>query len=141
MELVVMADAELLFGDYLRVGLAGLLGRAIAVGTRLANLPARPAESVLLFRTGGPARTLVSDGPQLTLETRAPLESKAWELMSYGHALMLAAGRLGVILPGGHQVHSVIEFAGPANLPDPVTNSPRYTATYSAHIGASVVTT
>lgn len=144
MQIVVMPDVEQLLADYLKSQISVFVanGAAIKVGTRLENVTGqpnnRPVESVVLYRTGGTAGTIVSDKPTVTVDVRAPLESRAQFVAAVCHALLLAAGRDGVVL-GGHQVYGVAEFSGPGNLPDPVTAVPRYTFTVQVHIAGTVV--
>lgn len=142
MQFVIMADIEKLLIDFLEVQLPLFGATGVAVGTKLERLPSvagkRPAESVVLFRTGGGTGTMVSDRPTVTVEVRAVRESRAEWLAQRVRALINAAGREGVILDG-HQVYSVAEFSGPASLPDPITESPRYSSSYQVHIAGTVV--
>ena len=106
--------------DLLATYLTDVLG--VPVGTRAAAVP----EFVRVLRTGGPAPTRVTDSPQVTLEAYGKYESTAL-------ALLGRARRALADLPGGElygwSVKSFTEFGGPANLPDPSSESHRYTLT------------
>jgi hypothetical protein len=130
MALIVDADAEQLLIDYL-YGALPALGFPVPVASRIERLGSdpskRPAESVVLVRTGGPRRDFVTDQPQITVDSRARLESRAVQLANACRALLND-------LPGqvlaGHPVYSVQEFSGPTNQPtdqDPV----RYSQSFS----------
>lgn len=138
-QLIFMPDTESVLATYLTAQLV-LIDKAIPVGTRLENLPGTglPPESVVLFRTGGLAGTVRSDMPLITVEARAIRESRAYEIANEVRTLLMRAGRDGEVLEG-HQIYSVIELAGPGNLPDPFTSQPRYTATYQVHIAGVVI--
>lgn len=136
MELITTPDIEQLTIDWLGLVLPLVYGQAVPVGTRIPN--PRPVRSVILFRTGGAMQTIVSDRPTVTVECRSDIESDAARLMGCVDALLRAAGRDGAMW-GGHQVYSV-SAASVANLPDPITNQARYTASYQIHVRASVST-
>lgn len=106
--------------DLLSTHLEGVLG--VPAGTRASSA----ASFVRVLRTGGPAPTRVTDSPQVTVEAYHPRESGAI-------ALLGRARRALADLPGsevdGWAVKSVDEIGGPANLPDPTSESHRYTYT------------
>lgn len=107
--------------DLLSTHLGTALG--VPVGTRMASV----STFVRILRTGGPAPTRVTDSPQVTIEAYHPRESGALALM--GQARRVLADLPGTELDGW-AVKSVTELGGPANLPNPTTESHRYT--YSA---------
>lgn len=91
----------------------------------------RPPRLVTVRRTGGPAASRVSDRPQVTVECWAPTAKQAQDDAQLARQLIhqMADGS-----PRGDViVYRVDEFAGPVDLPDPVTPYPRYTFTVSMH--------
>lgn len=106
--------------ELLSVHLGAVLG--VPAGTRLAAV----SSFVRVLRTGGPAPTRITDSPQVTIEAYHSRESGAIALL--GRARRALADLPGTDL-GGWAVKSVTELGGPANLPDPTTESHRYTFT------------
>lgn len=94
----------------------------VPVGTRMASV----SSFVRVLRTGGPAPTRVTDSPQVTVEAYHSRESGAIALL--GEARRALADLPGTELDGW-AVKSVTELGGPANLPNPTTESHRYTYT------------
>lgn len=131
MELIMKADVESVYIGYLAEQLP-LHGPVVHVGSKIPN--PLPAECVVAFRTGGAEQTKVSDAPLLTVECRAKTETRAYDLMALVSALVKASD--GLVLDG-HQVYSV-NSTGLANLPDPLTEKPRYTETFQIHIASTV---
>lgn len=132
-ELVVSPDAEQIFIDYLRGGLLDQGFNVPVAGKVIAG-----AESLTVFATGGPGRqTHRSSSKQLTVDSRAALESRAGGIARMVDALMFAAS--GQVL-AGHQIYSVISFADPGNLPDPnAQSSARYRQSFEIHIESTVL--
>ena len=95
---------------------------SVPVGTRMASVP----EFIRILRTGGPAPTRVTDSPQVTIEAYHSRESGAIRLLEDARMELMN-------LPGteldGYRVKSVEVIGGPANLPNPTTESHRYTLT------------
>lgn len=91
----------------------------------------RPATFVRIFRTGGPKATLVTDAAQLTIESWAADADTACDNAELVRAHIND-------LPGrvvnGHAFYLVEEMSGPAELPDPVSMSRRFTWTASVHV-------
>lgn len=86
----------------------------------------RPARFVLVRRVGGPRRDLVTDEATVTVEAWAATEQDAHDLAQLARAaLHTLAGRKHDDIT----VYKVGEFAGPASLPDPESDQPRYTLT------------
>jgi hypothetical protein len=86
----------------------------------------RPDRFVRIIRTGGPMKNLVQDAPQLTVECWGLKDEDAADLASLSRALLKAAqGQVW----DGVAIGAVHEFSGPALLPDPLSNQPRYTFT------------
>lgn len=118
--LVIFPDATALVCDYLRPLLGG-----VKVGAAVPN--PRPARFVLVRRTGGPRGSYVHDLAQMTVECWATKEADAHDLSQVvrGHLHRLRGTR-----QAGVAFYRVTEFAGPASLPDPLSDSPRYTQTF-----------
>lgn len=132
------APAERLLIAYLAARLPTVTddrGRAflMTVASRVPN--PRPAECVVLYRTGGTMRDLVTDQPQITVEVRAKTEERCALVIGVVRALLWELE--GQVLEG-HQVYTVDEFAGPANLPDPL-GGVRYSMTLSLAIRADAL--
>lgn len=84
----------------------------------------RPSRFVQVFRTGGPRHNLVVDGAQLTIECWADTAAEAADLASLVRAALLAV-RSDVV--GTVTFYKVDELAGPADLPDPLSQQARMT--------------
>lgn len=88
----------------------------------------RPAEFLTVRRTGGPKRNLVTDQAQLTVESWAESDEDAHDNIQRARALLND-------MPGqtlsGVPVYRVEELTGPANLPDPLSDQPRYSQSFS----------
>jgi len=122
-ELIVFPDVEQLLIDYLTPSLA------VPVGTAVPN--PRPTSFVTVNRFGGPRRGLVVDDAQLGFEYWAERESQAAQLAQLvrAHINALQGQRV-----NGVQVYRVREFAGPANLPDPLSGQPRYVQQFGVQV-------
>jgi hypothetical protein len=83
----------------------------------------RPAQFVLVFRTGGPRVGVVTDAAQLTIEAWAANDADAHDLAQACRAIL---GSLEGAVVGGVTVIKVIPFGGPGYLPDPQSDQPRY---------------
>lgn len=119
----------------------GYLASALATRGRVVRVAGqvpspRPAECVVVFRTGGPMSTMVTDRPQITVDSRAQRASVAAGLANLVRALMADMDGRTV---GGVYVYGVAEASGPANLPDPTTPGEyRYRQTFSVALGATI---
>lgn len=121
MLLVEFADAELLLTTYLRNQLPLVGYPGIQVVTQIPN--ARPTQFVLLQRTGGPKRDLVTDSAQISFDVYSNTQKNAHDLMA---ATRMLVNGLAQTYQQGHAIYKVVEFTGPQNLPDPVVPLPRY---------------
>jgi hypothetical protein len=106
--------------DVLTIHLGAVLD--VPAGTKSSSA----AKYLRVLRTGGPPATRVTDSPQVTIEAYDAFESGAINLLELArHALCE--------LPGtgldGWRVKSVDIVGGPSNLPDPSSESHRYTLT------------
>jgi hypothetical protein len=122
---VVFPDVVELVVDALRAGFTAH-GNAAGAGNELPKT--RPAAGfVLVRRIGGPRRDLVTDSAQLRLEASAPTKPAASDLAQLARALVHAMEGRAV---DGVAVYRIGEFAGPQDLPDPVSPQiPRYVFT------------
>lgn len=91
----------------------------------------RPSIFIRIFRTGGPRANRVVDGAQLTVESWAPDADIAnTNAQAVRAQLNLLPEQTGVT----PAIYRVDEFSGPAELPDPVSLSRRFTWTSVVHI-------
>jgi hypothetical protein len=88
----------------------------------------RPTTFVLVRRTGGPKRNLVTDQAQITVESWAATCEDAADLAQSARAIMNDLPGQSI---GGVLVVRVEEASGPADLPDPLSDQPRYSQTFS----------
>jgi len=133
-QLIVDPDIEDLYIAYLMEKFASR-GESFPIGTKVPADGA--AESIVLMRTGGTRKTLVSDEPTLTVESRAATETRASWIARTAGALIRASD--GLVL-NGHQVYEVGNAGYLVNLPDPLTEGPRYTESFSIHLRSTVTT-
>jgi hypothetical protein len=96
----------------------------------------RPAMFVKFLGVGGVQRDRVTDVPTLAVEAWASMRVDAHLLAQQVRAIMHS-------LEGqtfaGYSVQEVVEFAGPADLPDPLSDQYRYSATYAVAIRSDTV--
>lgn len=97
----------------------------------------RPLEFMVIRRQGGPRRNLVVDQAQLRFEQYAQTAERAAALALLGRAYVQAArGQV----RDGFTICRIEEFAGPQDLPDPITQLPRYVFTELVHLRGIAVT-
>lgn len=96
----------------------------------------RPAEFVKVMGVGGVRRDPVTDVPTLAVEAWASTRTRAAELAQQVRAIIWS---LEGTSTAGYAVQEVAEFAGPADLPDPLSNQFRYTATYAVAIRTETI--
>lgn len=106
-------------------------GGTLEIGNRIPS--PRPVEFARVLGVGGTRRDPVTDVPTLAVEAWADTRSRAATLAQELRACLYSLE--GVTL-GGFTVQDVVEFAGPGDLPDPLSNQNRYTATYAVPIRA-----
>lgn len=97
----------------------------------------RPLEFMVVRRQGGTRRNLIVDQAQLRFEQYAQTAERAAALALLARAYVQAArGQV----RDGFTICRIEEFAGPQDLPDPITQLPRYIFTELAHLrGVAVV--
>lgn len=91
----------------------------------------RPARFVTVERTGGPRRNLVVDGAQITIDAWGRDRAEAHDLAQAARAIVNALE--GTTTVDELTVYGVDEFSGPAFLPDPDTDQPRFRWTTSVN--------
>lgn len=133
-EVIVFGDIEAAFVDYLTDALA-YRGRPAVVAATIPN-PRPAGEFVTVTLVGGARRDLVTASPSLMFECWALLASKACSLADLTAALVYSAR--GETL-SGLTIYRVTPFAGPAFVPDPVTDQPRYRFMASVDVRGSVL--
>lgn len=120
---VLFPDAVLIVTAWLRSELE-LDGEPVPVVTLVPD--PRPDRFVIIYRTGGVRRDLVTDLAQVTVEAWGADEKAAHDLAQHARALVHA-------MPGevidGTTVYRVDELAGPALLPDDRSAQARYVFT------------
>jgi hypothetical protein len=127
-EVIVFPDTEDLLVTFLA---ARLRARGYDIPVTDAVPDQRPEAFVVVTRHGGTRRNIVVDQPTIGVECWHTADKPAHDLAQLVRALihsLRGSGELGVA------VYRVQEFAGPANLPDPVSAQPRYTFTVSIDV-------
>lgn len=118
-EVITFPDTEALVISYLN----GLMVEP--VHSEIPN--PRPTSFVTVTRTGGPKRNIVTDGAQVTVDSWGATKAQAHDTAQEARALLNA-------LPGqsvsGVAFYRVDELSGPADLPDPLSNTPRYSQSF-----------
>ena len=135
-ELILFPDVEQEACDHLTAAFAATTEfRGV---TATGKVPTkRPSRFVRIRRTGGQQLGVIVDQPTIVVEGYASTDTGASRLCSYAVALLVQAGRdrrLGaaaVVSPG------VVVPGAPQNLPDPVTDQARYTATVTVALRGS----
>lgn len=89
---------------------------------------------LLVRRLGGSQHDVVVDDATLAVEAWAPTDIAAHDLIQEARAVVHSL--VGTQLDGV-AVYRVQEFAGPASLPDPDSDHPRYTLTISVSLRGS----
>jgi hypothetical protein len=121
-------DAVTVVVNYLRAALAAA-GRPVTVSAKVPN--PRPVELVRVSRTGGPEVMPMIDGAQITVDCWAAATTSAFDIAALARRLV---HNMAGTVQAGVSVHRVVEFGGPQDLPDPVSNTPRVTFTVQVQI-------
>lgn len=123
-ELIVFPDVVSVVKSALDARLAELGVTGVPV---VEKVPAEhPARFVRLVRTGGASVWPVVDRAMITVEAWATSD-KAADALAQAVRAVIKAMRGTVV--AGIPVYTVVEFSGPANVPDPVSRRPRFTWT------------
>lgn len=120
---VIGPDATDVCVSFLRDALDGQ-GDDATVAARIPNL--RPERLVVVRRVGGPRLNLVADDPMISVECWAADTADAHDLAQLCRALVHTM-RGGTV--AGVPIYRIDELAGPADLPDPLSDQPRYVFT------------
>jgi hypothetical protein len=91
----------------------------------------RPTRFVRVLRTGGPRVNIVTDSAQITVEAWAASDHDAHDLAQAARAVL---NSLEGTVTSGATVYGINEFSGPAYLPDPESEQPRYTWSASVNV-------
>lgn len=126
-EVIVFPDATKLLIDYLNAELG------IPVHHEIPK--PRPTAFLTVRRVGGVRQTLVSDNPMVVFEAWSNSHEDAHSIAQAARALVHAAR--GQVLDGV-AVYGIVEISGPADLPDPLSNQPRFTFTLTVAVRGSV---
>lgn len=114
-EVIIFDDATAIVIDYLTDALTERSDDTPV----LPRVPTdRPARFVVVRRTGGVARNRVVDDPQITVESWGNSDEDAHDRLQLCRGLLLA------------RPYRVAEVSGPGNLPDPLSDQPRYSQTF-----------
>lgn len=133
MTIITDADVEGLLIDYLMAN----IGFSIPIATSIERLTTgtkRPAESVVVVRTGGVRRDFLTDEPTIAVDVRAPTETRAVIIANRVRSLIndLQDREL-----GGHQVYGVAEFSALVNQPSPPLDPVKYASVFSIALRSS----
>lgn len=99
-------------------------GDTVPVRTLVPN--PRPARFVTVRRIGGARLNLVADNPTITIEAWGTDEADAHDLCQLARTFVYA---MRGTVHDGVGIYRIGEFGGPANLPDPLSDQPRYSCT------------
>ena len=131
--MIVDPDSEQLLIDYLAERLPPL-GVDWPVGDRA---PIGPTSYIVLIRTGGARRDLVTDQAQITIDTVSGDSGSAAHVANLVRALI--NDLWGGVALGGHPVYQVNELSGPYSNPTR-TDLFRYSQSFLVAIRAAQVT-
>ena len=109
--MIVDPDVEHLLIDHLAVALPASGFPDIPVSDRV---PQQGVESVVLIRTGGVRRDMVTDQAQISVDVRAGTNSRAMAIAQQVRALI---NDLWATIVGGFQIYDVNELSGPYSNP------------------------
>lgn len=125
-------DAERI-ADAIQVRHRATFASQLVTTNRIPN--PRPAEFVRVLGVGGTRRDRVTDVPTLAVEAWAASRSRAAALAQEVRAIVHS---LEGATFAGYTVQDVVEFAGPGDLPDPLSDQSRFTATYAIAIRSEI---
>jgi len=106
---------------------ASYLNDTLGVTTDIKVPNPRPDEFYRVQRVGGTSREMVMDDATVVVEAWAPTEAEADDLAQLARAHLLAIHNDYI---GSTLLYRCVDVAAPGLLPDPVSGSPRSTATY-----------
>lgn len=126
-------DAPERIADAIQVRHRAAFGSQLVTTNRTPN--PRPAEFVKVIGVGGVRRDLVTDVPTLAVEAWAASRSRAAALAQEVRAIIHS---LEGATFAGYTVQDVDEYAGPGDLPDPLSDQSRYSGTYAVTIRSEI---
>lgn len=104
-------------------------------GTRVPN--PRPTGGFLVIRrVGGPRLNIVADNPTVTIEAWHDTDGEAHDLCQLARSIVHA---MRGEVHSGSTIYRISEFAGPTDLPDPLSDHPRYSCTLSIRVRGAVL--
>lgn len=127
-DVVIFPDAEHVVLDFLHDELGD-----VDVGNFVPK--PRPERFVLVRRLGGPRMNEVADNAMLGIEAWGENLGDAQDLIQWCRALIHSMS--GQIV-AGVTVYRVTEIGGPAQLPDPLSDQPRYVFTVQVAMRGAV---
>lgn len=122
---IIFPDTVGIVIDYLRYELA-LRSDPATICSMIP--PSRPTRMVTVRRVGGIQQTVVSDAASIAIECWAPHEQDARDLAAICRALIHA---MAGTIQAGVPIYRIEDFAGPGDLADPDTATPRTVFTVS----------
>lgn len=131
---VLFPDAALVAVEAIRAGLVER-GDTTHVGTTIPS--PRPAALIQAHRVGGVRATVVSDRAQIAVESWDATAEAAHDRAQLCRALL---HQLADTSHNGVAVYRVGELGGPAELPDPLSDNPRYVFTVELHLRGAALT-
>ena len=126
-------DAAERIADEVQVRHRAAFGSTLTTTNRTPN--PRPAEFAKVILVGGVRRDQVTDVPTLAVEAWAASRSRASTLAQEVRAVIHSL--VGATF-AGYAVQDVAEYAGPGDLPDPLSDQSRYSATYAVTIRSEI---
>ena len=125
-ELISYPDPESVLTSFITAQLVSGTYAGVKAGTEVPD--PRATEFVRVLLVGGFRRNLVTDVPRLAVESWGVSKARASGLSALVDRLILAAARDGVM--GSTTLNDVNVVSRSQYLPDPETDTHRYTATY-----------
>lgn len=120
MEVILFGDIE----EAVRAALATRLAARGSDATAHCSIPnPRPTAFVVVQRTGGPRRDIITDSARLTIDCYAQTGQSALALAQLVRAIVYS---LAGTFTGGLAIQRVIDVSGPTLAPDPSSGMPRY---------------
>lgn len=122
-----MSQPTVLFGDTAATVITILNSELTPPVTGKVPNP-RPATFVTVRRTGGTRQNLVADNATVVVEAYAASDTAALDLAQLARRALHSA-RGSVV--AGTTIYRIEELSGPAELPDPLSDQPRVTQTFT----------
>lgn len=133
MWVALFPDAPERVADAIQARHRATFGSQLVTTNRTPN--PRPSEFVKVILVGGTRRDQVTDVPTLAVEAWSSSRSRAGALAQEVRAVIHS---LEGATFAGYTFGEVAEFAGPGDLPDPLSDQSRYTATYAVSIRSEI---